>query len=42
MALRELKAHQFIAMTDSDFQPLSVCIRELGIDVHAEHGATRP
>jgi ABC-type phosphate/phosphonate transport system substrate-binding protein len=33
-ALREFKAHQFIAMTDSDFQPRSVYIRELG--------ATRP
>ena len=41
-ALREFKAHQFTAMTDSDFQPRSVYIRELGIDVHAERGATRP
>jgi len=41
-AQREFKAYKFIATTDSDFQPLSGCIRELGIDVHAEHGATKP
>jgi hypothetical protein len=41
-ALREFKAQKFIATTDSDFQPLSVYTRELGIDVHGEHGATRP
>jgi hypothetical protein len=41
-ALREFKAQMFIATTESDFQPLSVNLRELGIAVHAEHGATRP
>lgn len=41
-ALRESKAQKFTATMDSDFQSISVYTRELGIDVHEEHGATRP
>jgi phosphonate transport system substrate-binding protein len=41
-ALREFKARKFIATTDMDFHSIYVFARELGIDVHAEHGATRP
>jgi phosphonate transport system substrate-binding protein len=41
-ALREFKAIKFIATTDRDFHSLYVYTHELGIDVHAEHGATRP
>ena len=41
-ALREFKARKFIATTDMDFHSIYVFTRELGIDVHAEHGAARP
>jgi len=41
-ALRAFRAEKFIATTDGDFRPLYVYTRELGMDVHAEHGATRP
>ena len=41
-ALQDFKAQKFIATRDRDFHSIYIYAHELGIDVHAENGATKP